>query len=154
MAKDERRYNKTSNRGAPEFEYTQEIAKEICDYVATHTESVADMVKNNPHFPKEDTIRRWRLYRDDFGAKYARAKQLQAELMAEEVLEIADRKDCDTIINKEGDEICNHEWIARSRLRIDTRKWIACKLAPKLYGDKQTVEQTINLHENVLKELT
>lgn len=30
----------------------------------------------------------------------------------------------------------NHEQIARSRLRVDARKWAAAKLAPKKYGDR------------------
>ena len=29
----------------------------------------------------------------------------------------------------------NGEHVQRSRLRIDTRKWLASKLAPKIYGD-------------------
>jgi hypothetical protein len=40
------------------------------------------------------------------------------------------------------------------RLIADTRKWIACKLIPKVYGDKQTIEQTVTVkHEDALKEL-
>jgi len=30
--------------------------------------------------------------------------------------------------------------VARSRLRIDARKWLASKLAPKKYGDKVAAE--------------
>jgi hypothetical protein len=34
------------------------------------------------------------------------------------------------------------EWIARSRLRVDARKWVAAKLKPKKYADKITNEHT------------
>jgi hypothetical protein len=39
--------------------------------------------------------------------------------------------------------VCNSEFIARSRLRIDTLKWLASKLVPRLYGDK---EELVNLN--------
>jgi hypothetical protein len=32
--------------------------------------------------------------------------------------------------------VCNSEFIACSRFRIDTCKWLAAKLIPRLYGDK------------------
>ena len=39
-------------------------------------------------------------------------------------------------------EVADNEWINRSRLRVDTRKWLMGKLAPKKYGDK--VQQEIS----------
>jgi hypothetical protein len=39
-------------------------------------------------------------------------------------------------------EVLNKEHIQRSRLRIETRKWLASKLKPKKYGDKITTEHT------------
>lgn len=54
------------------------------------------------------------------------------EAMAEEILEISD--------NTENDRtelgLVNHENINRSRLKVDTRKWLMSKLAPKRYGEK------------------
>lgn len=71
---------------------------------------------------------------------YARAKEKQAEVLAEEILEIADDKQFDTIIKKRKNgseyEAENHEWINRCRLRVDTRKWLLAKLAPRRYGDR------------------
>jgi hypothetical protein len=32
--------------------------------------------------------------------------------------------------------VLNGEHVQRSRLRVDTRKWFASKVAPKIYGDK------------------
>jgi len=65
------------------------------------------------------------------------------EAMAEEILEIADETSNDTIIVKRGDsehEVANNEWITRSRLRVDTRRWLMSKFAPKKYGDTQTLK--------------
>jgi hypothetical protein len=44
--------------------------------------------------------------------------------------------------NKDGSttEVENHEAINRSRLRVDTRKWLIARMAPKKYGDRVTNE--------------
>ena len=74
--------------------------------------------------------------------------------MVDEIIEIADDSSQDNIINKQGQIICNNESINRARLRIDTRKWIASKLAPKIYGDKIDNTHSINIsHEEALKLL-
>jgi len=46
------------------------------------------------------------------------------DAMVEEILEICDSTDTDDAA------------IARDRLRIDTRKWLMAKLAPRKYGDR------------------
>ena len=38
--------------------------------------------------------------------------------------------------DEDGKETVDHERIARSRLRVDSRKWVASKLLPKVYGDR------------------
>src|SRR5687767_195172 len=60
-----------------------------------------------------------------FSTKYARAKEVQAEGMIEELLEIADEPQNDTLIGEMGDKRPNTEYIQRSKLRIETRQWIA-----------------------------
>jgi hypothetical protein len=54
---------------------------------------------------------------------------------AEDIVHISDESKHDTIETEDG-EHPNHEWINRSRLRVDTRKWLLSKLLPKQYGDK------------------
>jgi hypothetical protein len=79
---------------------------------------------------KEDT--------NGFLAQYTRAKEEQADLMCEEMLEIADDGTNDTMITDFGLKE-NKEWTNRSRLRVETRKWLASKLKPKKYGEKLDV---------------
>lgn len=71
--------------------------------------------------------------------RYARAKQLQMDYLAEEIIEISDDSSNDTIINEKGQKVEDKEWTNRSKLRVDTRKWLMSKLAPKKYGDKLDV---------------
>ena len=49
----------------------------------------------------------------------------------------------------DGKEIINQDVIARSRLRVDARKWIASKLLPKKYGDKQLGTEEDPIHMRV-----
>ncbi len=81
---------------------------------------------------------------DDLFQRYARAREIQADRMAEEILEIADDATNDFMERrgKDGRKKVefNSENVNRSRLRIDTRKWLAGKLKPKVYGDKQAVD--------------
>ena len=55
---------------------------------------------------------------------YARAREERADLLAKEILEIADAPCKDTVE------------VQHARNRIDTRKWLASKLAPRKYGDR------------------
>ncbi|MFA5727547.1 MAG: hypothetical protein WC886_07900 [Saccharofermentanaceae bacterium] len=78
--------------------------------------------------------------------RYARATEMRAELMANELLEIADKK------SKSKDDNIK---VQRDRLRVDSRKWLLAKLHPKKYGDKIDIgvdqKQTIE-YVNVSKQ--
>jgi hypothetical protein len=79
--------------------------------------------------------------REGFSDQYARARQAQAFGLADEILEIADDGSNDTYATDSG-EMTNYDVIARSRLRVDTRKWYLARVLPKLFGDKQQVEHS------------
>lgn len=72
--------------------------------------------------------------------RYARACELRADAIFEDILEIADDSSQDVIETDLGDGVVaskmNAEFVQRSRLRVDARKWIAAKLNPKKYGDR------------------
>lgn len=118
--------------------FTQELADRICHLIATHSFGLKKLCLTYPDIPDPDTIRRWCREKADFYAQYAQAKRDQADLMAEEILCIADNGDNDWMETADDEGglgwKVNGEHIARSRLRIDTRKWLASKLAPKIYG--------------------
>lgn len=73
---------------------------------------------------------------ESFLAQYAIAREAQAELYADEIIDISDDSTQDDLFNDEGKRVLNAEWVARSKLRVDARKWIASKLLPKKYGEK------------------
>lgn len=140
--------------------FSQEIADRICELISTTSRGMRSICKEDG-MPAPSTVYKWLLEIDSFSEQYARAKECQADFLAEEILAIADDSQNDTIENDEtGAETANHEWISRSRLRVDSRKWLASKLAPKKYGDKLDIEANIkslvkrdlsNLSEDELK---
>lgn len=138
--------------------FNEVIAKRICDLTATHTMGYKRLHSMYPDLPYEQTVREWRLaHASTFGLQYAQAKIIQAEILAEECLDIADDSRNDWMESLSEEEKgngwkLNGDHINRSRLRIDTRKWHASKLLPKKYGDLKP-DDAINpeVHEDAMK---
>lgn len=126
--------------------YKPELALALCERIASG-ESLRGIC-SDPAMPDKSTVFRWLAdkERSDFRDQYARAREAQAEFLAEEILEIADETAGDYVQVKDGDgqisERVDHEHIARSRLRVDARKWFAGKVAPKKYGDRIQAEHS------------
>lgn len=133
---------KNKPRGRPSS-YTPEIAKSICERLSAG-ESLRSICRDD-EMPSEVSVRRWVVEdREGFSAHYARARDAGLECMAEELLEIADDGSNDWMEKHSEDGASlgwalNGEHVQRSRVRIDTRKWLLSKMAPKRYGDKLTV---------------
>lgn len=122
--------------GAPSI-YTQELADNICELLATGM-SLRSVCREEgmPHIA---TVFRWIRSNKTFCEQYTRAKEESADAMVEDILDIADDGTNDWMTVKYGKnevEVPNNEVLQRSRLRVDTRKWIAGKMKPKKYGDK------------------
>jgi hypothetical protein len=74
--------------------------------------------------------------------QYARATEIRAEAMAEDILEICNATGEDIIIDEQGKQVTNHNVIQRDRLRVDTYKWLMSKMMPKKYSDRQQIDHT------------
>jgi hypothetical protein len=107
--------------------------------VSTRTEGLKTLSRDYDFFPDPSTIHKWRNEKQEFSEMYARAKLQQADILAEECLQIAD--DCD------GSNF------AKARLQIDTRKWLASKLLPKQYGDRGVSDQNTESNDEVIREM-
>lgn len=120
-------------------DYTDEIAEEICELIATTPRGLDFICNTHDDLPSARTVARWLAAHESFRQRYVRARERQADLIFDECLEIADDGTNDTkLVGAEGDEreAQNSEWISRSKLRVDTRMRMAGKLNPKKYGDK------------------
>lgn len=123
--------------------YTQETADRICSELA-EGKSLRTVCKADD-MPSCQTVYSWLRTRPEFLDQYARAKEDAAEAFAEEMLDIADEASNDWMSVNDPDNPgyrFNGEHVNRSRLRVDTRKWIAAKLKPKKFGEKVQTELT------------
>lgn len=118
--------------------YTPELADLICEQIADGN-SLRSVCADEA-MPSKTTVFRWLAANPAFRDHYARAREAQADSLADDILDIADDSAHDTYIDENGNERTNTEVVARSRLRVDARKWIAAKLKPKVYGDKVSAE--------------
>jgi hypothetical protein len=120
--------------------YTPELAQEICRRIASGETLKA--ICSDPKMPCRPVVSDWVLRdTDGFASLYARAKEQRAEVWADDLVEISDDGSRDYVDGEDGERrYVDHEHITRSRLRVDTRKWLMSKILPKQYGDRTTTE--------------
>ena len=104
-------------------------------------EAIRNILKDKD-MPSTSTFFMWLDSDNEKSKQYARAKEVYAETMFDELIGIADNTSTDIFRNEKGEEQINHEVIQRDRLRIDARKWTLSKLNPKKFGDNKTVDLT------------
>ena len=126
---------KTPKKNGRPSKYTDKLADKICQMIA-QGQSVRSICAKKDMISMQ-TFFRWLRENDKFREQYARACEERSYMHAEDIIEIADNATNDYMEKLEGDGyIFNSENVQRSRLRIDTRKWLMSKLNPKIYGDK------------------
>lgn len=97
--------------------------------------------------PSKSTVCRWLAEDELFAKQYALARDLQAEALADEILDIADTPVVGTKTTTKADgsvEQVEGDMIEHRRLRVDARKWVASKLAPKKYGEASLIKLADN----------
>lgn len=116
-------------------DFTPEIANEICERLI-NGESLRRICRDDG-MPNASTVCRWLGQNEEFRKQYAHAREVQADTYADEIVDIADGD-----VSEDADAAVAAQLAARDRLRVDARKWVASKLAPKKYGEKTTTEHT------------
>ncbi len=114
----------------------------ICERTATCTKSL-DRIVTEPFgefiLPSHGTIRAWMVEDTALYDMYAKSKAHQVELFIEETIQIADDGSNDTYTDRNGHQQTNYDVLGRSKLRIETRQWMAGKLKHRKYGTKLEV---------------
>lgn len=124
-------------------DYSQEIVDAICERLGTGESLRA--ICNDDGMPNKATVFRWLAQHAEFRDQYARAREVQADSLFDEILVIADTPMAgektktfpDGTVEKTSGDMIEHR-----RLQVDARKWMASKLLPKKYGEKVTQEVT------------
>jgi hypothetical protein len=123
--------------------YTDELVNTICLRIA-EGESLNKICKDKK-MPDKATVFRWLVNDQVFCDKYARARELQAETQFDELIDIVDQHpDLAHVIGKNGEVIevkFDSSYVQWMKLRVDTRKWTAARMAPKKYGEHKQAEQ-------------
>ena len=98
--------------------YSQAMATLICDRIA-QGESLKTICKSD-NVVTRGTVWVWMKTNPDFAAQMSVAREFQAHSFYDEILDTA-RNATDAKLD---------------RLLVDTLKWAACKMLPKVYGDR------------------
>jgi hypothetical protein len=118
--------------------FSQALADRICADLASGM-TLREVCRQEA-MPDPSAVIQWK--NDDrcgFAQQYARAREAGYEIMADDLVEIADDGTNDYMQREteRGVEVLvDHDHVTRSRLRLDTRKWLLSKALPKIYGDK------------------
>lgn len=137
------------NKGGQPTKYTKKLADRICELIATHADGLPTIIRNNPDLPDRQTIYNWLQVHREFFDSYMRAKEQQAHLLADEVLEV--HKDVPTYEDKDGNERIDNGMLGRAKLQMDALRWSAGVLAPKFYKEGKNEASNKDVHEDVVK---
>lgn len=120
--------------------YNEEIASIICARMSDG-ESLRSICRCDD-MPSMGAVFKWLAKHEEFREQYGLAMSARADSMFEEMLDIADDGTNDWMLTNDGDERFNTEHVQRSRLRLDTRKWMLARMSPRKYGDKQELQHS------------
>nr|QQZ49037.1 hypothetical protein JKL49_17675 [Phenylobacterium glaciei] len=99
--------------------FDEALAEAVCARLAAGSQGL-EAVCAASDLPSSATVYRWLADYPDFAAQYGEARRIQAHRMFDEARAIA--------------RAATTKSVAVAKLRIDTLKWQAAKLAPRVYG--------------------
>lgn len=116
--------------------FDRDLFDDICGRIA-EGRSLRAICREDEDAPGLSTFMRWLADYPEIREQYARARDAQADVFFDECADIADSAK-------------TAEDVQVARLRIDTRKWMAGKMRPKVYGDKLDMNLSGGLTVNVV----
>lgn len=138
--------------------YTQDnidaVLKAVSEGKGGLKRAVDALRAKSTEFPSYATVRNWRRVYSEFEDKYQMARLEQIENLVEEIVEIADDDSNDYIFSDDGEKrIINNEAISRSKLRVNTRQWLASKLLQAYKDPKKEDGDEGPSNADLLREL-
>ena len=134
----------------PYLTYSAELADEVCALVAEGKS--LRQITEQPGMPSSRrAVQHWMTRFPEFREKYECAMMLCAEFWAHEIIEISDDSAGDYVITEDGRRVVDNEHINRSRLKVDSRKWLLSKLLPKRYGDRIQADMKVAVEPEALR---
>lgn len=125
--------------------FTQKLADAICEQLADGKS--LRTICSTAKMPNRSTVFRWLAENEVFRDQYARTREEQADVLADEIIAIADTPVIGEKLKKDGRgkviERRTGDMVERSKLMIDARKWYAGKLQPKKYGERVALDHGV-----------
>ncbi len=134
---------KTANKPKSQVRYSDEVAEKIIVRMAGG-ESLRSICRETV-FPAFPTVMRWITEKPEFAAAYQVAQDCRAQVIFDEILELADRPVMGTrvkILADGGKETTLCDQVERSKLQVHAREWILARMAPKRFGNRVLNEIT------------
>ena len=123
---------------------TPEVVERILDGLSKGRTLTS--ICDDENMPHVQAFYDWKEKDEELSIRFARAREKGYDAIADECLRIADFSALDTLINeKTGNPCLDSEWVARSRLRVETRLKLLAKWSPKKYGDKIEVDNKVTI---------
>lgn len=121
--------------------YKEEDKKKITTKICLRImngERLRNILKEK-EMPSNETFYNWLSEDEDKSKQYARACEIRADWVFDEMIEIADTTEEGEIITDKGEgriETKTEDMLGHRKLKVDTRKWMLARMNPKKYGDK------------------
>jgi hypothetical protein len=132
-------------KGRPSI-YSDALANKICTRLGLG-ESLRKICLSSD-MPSLSSVMSWLTTKPDFLEQYTRAREIQAETQFDELIDIVDQHpDLAHVTGKDGELIevkFDSSYVAWMKLRVDTRKWTAARMAPKKYAEYKAPEEKVD----------
>ena len=126
--------------------YSEALAIKICTRLGLG-ESLRKICLDDD-MPSMASVMTWLTTKADFLEQYTRAREIQAETQFDELIDIVDQPpELSHITNSKGELIevkFDSSYVQWMKLRVDTRKWTAARMAPKKYAEYRQPEEKVD----------
>lgn len=118
--------------------YTPEERKRIQDRICEQLMMGLPMTKvlKEDGMPSRNTVVTWLRNDEEFKKAYEWAREVQLDFLADEVMEISDDGSGDIVHFPDGSKKFDSEHYNRSKLRVESRKWLLGVMRPDQFGQK------------------
>lgn len=122
------------------IDYSFDLSERICERLANGETGTA--ICKDADMPTWSTLQRWIRTKPDFARRYRQARESGYEFWADDTVDIADQTQLGSIVTTQewGTQVKTADMLEHRRLRIDARKWLLCKRARHIYGEKVQAE--------------
>jgi len=126
--------------------YSDALAIKICTRLGLG-ESLRKICLDDD-MPSMASVMTWLTTKADFLEQYTRAREIQAETQFDELIDIVDQPpELSYVTGKDGELIevkFDSSYVQWMKLRVDTRKWTAARMAPKKYAEYRQPEEKVD----------